>query len=144
MADEAVRSLGQLKHAMMNAALDAIVVMDEKGTTLEFNPAAQQIFGYTLEEARGKLVADLIIPPAYRETHRLGLEHYLQTGEGRIIGKHVDEISGIRKGGEEFPVELTVCPVMVAGKQFFYGFLRDLSDSGRRKVAVEPPAASRA
>jgi PAS domain S-box-containing protein len=131
LADEALRSLEGVKSAMMIAALDGIVVMDEKGTTLEFNPSAQRIFGYTLEEARGRLVADLIIPPAHRETHRLALEHYLETGEGRIIDKHVYELTGIRKGGEEFPVELTVCPVTVMGKQFFYGFLRDLSESGR-------------
>jgi len=134
---EAVRSLEELKRAMMTAALDAIVLMDEKGITLEFNPSAQKIFGYTLEEARGKLVADLIIPPAYRETHRLGLEHFLETGEGVIIDKHVDEITGIRKSGEEFPVELTVCPIMVMGKQFFYGFLRDLSESGQREVKAD-------
>jgi PAS domain S-box-containing protein len=134
MAREAVRSLEGLERAMITAALDAIVVMDEHGITLEFNPSAQRIFGYTLEEARGKLVADLIIPPAYRETHRLALEHFLETGEGAIIDKHVDEITGIRKSGEEFPVELTVCPIMVMGKQFFYGFLRDLSESGRREV----------
>ena len=134
LADEAVRSLEGVKRAMMIAALDGIVVMDEAGITLEFNPSAQRIFGYTLEEARGRLVADLIIPSAYRETHRLGLEHYLETGEGRIIDKHIDELTGIRKGGEEFPVELTVCPVMVMGKQFFYGFLRDLSEPGRIEV----------
>ncbi len=137
LADEAMRSLEALKRAIINAALDAIVVMDENGTTVEFNPSAQRIFGYTLEEARGRLVADLIIPPTYRETHRLGLERYLETGEGPIIDKHVAEIAGIRKSGEEFPVELTVCPIMVAGKQFFYGFLRDLSEPGRTRVEAD-------
>jgi len=140
LAREALRSLEGVRSAMMIAALDGIVVMDETGTTLEFNPSAQRIFGYTLEEARGRLVADLIIPPAHRETHRLGLEHYLETGEGRIIDKHVYELTGIRKGGEEFPVELTVCPVTVMGKQFFYGFLRDLSESDRSRIEAGPQA----
>ncbi len=143
LAREAVRGLEELERAMITAALDAIVVMDENGVTLEFNPSAQRIFGYTREEARGKLVADLIIPPAYRETHRLGLEHFLETGEGAIIDKHVDEITGIRKSGEEFPVELTVCPIMVMGKQFFYGFLRDLSESGRREVKADLGSVSK-
>jgi PAS domain S-box-containing protein len=137
LADEALRGIEDVRSAMMRAALDAIIVMDETGRALEFNPSAQRIFGYTLEEARGRLVADLIIPAAYRERHRLGLEHYLATGEGRIIDKHVYEITGIRKGGEEFPVELTVCPVMVGGRWFFYGFLRDLSESGRREVEAD-------
>ena len=142
LADEALRNLEQVRSAMMNAALDAIVVMNEAGVTLEFNPSAQRIFGYTLDEARGQLVADLIIPPAYRETHRKSLAHYLATGEGRIIDKHVDELTGIRKNGEEFPVELTVCPIMVAGTRFFYGFLRDMSESGRREVKAGPLDAS--
>ncbi len=127
----------------MTAALDGIVVMDETGTTLEFNPAAQRIFGYTLDEARGKLVADLIIPPANREIHRVGLERYLATGEGRIIDKHIDELTAIRKSGEEFPVELTVCtPVRVGGKRLFYGFLRDLSESDIGEVELGTPGAS--
>jgi PAS domain S-box-containing protein len=127
LADEALRSVEHVRSSMMRAALDAIVVMDETGTTLEFNPAAQEIFGYTFEEARGKLVADLIIPPAHREAHRVGLEHYLKTGEGPIIDKHIYGITGIRKNGSTFPVELTVCPIPIAGKKLFCGFLRDLS-----------------
>jgi PAS domain S-box-containing protein len=142
LAEEALRSLEGVKSAIMTASLDGIVVMDEAGVTLEFNPSAQRIFGYTLEEARGRLVADLIIPPAYRERHRKGLDHYLATGEGRIVDKHVGELTGIRKSGEEFPVELTVCPVMLAGERFFYGFLRDLSESGRRRVEADPLGAS--
>jgi hypothetical protein len=56
------------------------------------------------------------------------LEHYLATGEGRIIDKHIYELTGIRKSGEEFPVELTVCPVTVSGRHLFCGFLRDLGE----------------
>jgi PAS domain S-box-containing protein len=141
LVDEALRSVEAVRSAMMRAALDGIVVMDQTGTTLEFNPAARRIFGYTRDEVRGKLVADLIIPAAHRETHRIGLEHYLATGEGRIIDKHIDELTAIRKGGEEFPVELTVCPVMVAGKQLFCGFLRDLSEAGRREVTADTQGA---
>jgi PAS domain S-box-containing protein len=142
LADETLRSFEAVRSAMMRAALDGIVVMDKTGTTLEFNRSAQQIFGYTREEVRGRPVADLIIPPAHREAHRMGLEHYLATGEGRIIDKHIDELTAIRKGGEEFPVELTVCPVMVAGKQLFCGFLRDLSEADRTEVAADTQVAS--
>jgi PAS domain S-box-containing protein len=128
--EEALKNLERVRNAMMRAALDAIVVMDEEGTTLEFNPMAQQIFGYTLDEARGRQVADLIIPPTHREAHHQGLSHYLATGEGPIIDKHIDGLTAIRKGGAEFPVELTVCPINVGGKRLFFGFLRDLSGSG--------------
>ncbi|MCP4003654.1 MAG: PAS domain S-box protein [bacterium] len=136
VTNDALRNLVKVRSAMTTAALEGIVVMDDTGVTVEFNRSATRIFGYTQEEARGKLVADLIIPPMYRERHRQGLEHYLATGEGPIIDKHVDDLAGIRKNGEEFPLELTVCPVMLAGRRFFYGFLRDLSESGRKEVTA--------
>jgi PAS domain S-box-containing protein len=126
-AFEALQRLERVRSKLMTAALDGIVVMNEKGIALEFNPMAQRIFGYAPEEVRGKLVADLIIPQTHREAHRVGLEHYLATGEGPIIDKHIDELAAMRKGGDEFPVELTVCPMMIGGKQLFFGFLRDLT-----------------
>jgi PAS domain S-box-containing protein len=129
LADEALRSLERVRSVMMRAALDAIVVMDEAGTTIEFNPAAQRIFGYTSNEAIGKPVSELIIPPAHREAHRTGLARYLRTGEATIIDTHVEGLTGIRKGGEEFPVELTVCTMTVSGKHLFFGFLRDLDEA---------------
>jgi PAS domain S-box-containing protein len=139
LADEALLGAEQVRSAMMRAALDAIVVMDEAGTALEFNPMAQRIFGYTAEEARGKPVADLIIPPAHREAHRVGLKNYLETGEGPIIDTHIDTLTGIRKNGAEFPVELTVCPIIVSGRRLFFGFLRDLSE--RRSEGKEESSA---
>jgi PAS domain S-box-containing protein len=141
-ADEALQNAEQVRSAMMTAALDAIVVMDEKGTALEFNPMAQRIFGYTLAEARGKLVADLIIPQGRREDHRRGLEHFLRTGEGPIIDKHIAGMPAMRKGGAEFPIELTVCPIFVGGKRLFFGFLRDLSEPVRTGVESDAPSAS--
>ncbi|MBW2360980.1 MAG: PAS domain S-box protein [Deltaproteobacteria bacterium] len=134
IADEALGNAEQVRSAMMTAALDAIVVMDAKGLAVEFNPMAQKIFGYTQDEVQGKLVADLIIPPAQREAHRLGLEHFLETREGPFIDKHIDDVAGMRKNGAVFPTELTICPIYVDGEQLFFGFLRDLSASGRAEV----------
>jgi PAS domain S-box-containing protein len=128
LADEALQSLERVRGVMMRAALDAIVVMDETGTTIEFNPSAQRIFGYTSDEAIGKPVSELIIPPAHREAHRIGLARYLSTGEAKIIDTHVEGLTGIRKSGEEFPIELTVCTMTVAGRHLFFGFLRDLAE----------------
>jgi len=142
LAAEALRCLEEVRSAMMRAALDGIVVMDESGVTLEFNPSAQRIFGYNREEVQGRPVADLIIPPAHREAHRLGLDHYLSTGEGRIIDKHIYELTAIRKSGEEFPIELTVCPVTVTGRHLFCGFLRDLSEPHPGEGEAPAPDAS--
>jgi PAS domain S-box-containing protein len=136
--DETVRALEASRDAMLGAALDGIVVMDGRGNTIDFNPSALRIFGYTREEVRGKLVADLIIPEAHREAHRRGLKRYLTSGEARIIDKHIDELTAIRKSGEEFPVELTVCrPVVIGRRRIFYGFLRDLSEA-RPEIPGEP------
>jgi hypothetical protein len=66
----------------------------------------------------------------------------IATSDLHFIDKHIDELTAIRKGGEELPVELTVCPVMVAGKQLFCGFLRDLSETGRSEAAANPQGAS--
>jgi PAS domain S-box-containing protein len=136
--NETLRALEASRDAMLGAALDGIVVMDGLGNTIDFNPSALRIFGYTREEVQGKLVADLIIPEAHREAHRRGLKRYLTSGEARIIGKHIDELTAIRKSGEEFPVELTVCrPVVIGRRRIFYGFLRDLSES-RVGIPDEP------
>jgi PAS domain S-box-containing protein len=142
--DEELRNHEEARNAMMSSALDGIVAMDEAGVTLEFNRSAQRIFGYAPDEVRGRLVADLIIPPDQREPHRTGLKRYLATGEKRIVDKHIDRLTAIRKDGEEFPVELTVChPVRVGGKRVFYGFLRDLSESGggraEERASCAPP-----
>jgi PAS domain S-box-containing protein len=142
LTEEALRSLDRVRSVMMTAALDAIVVMDESGITQEFNPSAQQMFGYTLDEARGQHVADLIIPPRYREAHQEGLRHYLATGEGPIIDKHIDDLMGMRKSGEEFPLELTVCTVTVAGDHLFFGFLRDLGEPASGSGEADAEEAS--
>jgi len=73
-----------------------------------------------------------------REVQCKGLKHYLATDEDRIIDERTDELMAIRKGGEAFPVELTVRPVAVAGEQIFCGFLRDLSERGRSETAPKP------
>jgi PAS domain S-box-containing protein len=130
----ALRNAHSVRSAIMTAALDAIVVMDANGIALEFNPTAQRIFGYTPDEIRGRQVADLIIPPDRREDHRQGLERFLETREGRFIDKHIGNLTGMRKDGSEFSVELTICPVHAAGRQLFFGFLRDLSEPGRTEI----------
>ena len=84
-AEDALRASEARKSAMIEAALDAIVTIDEKGRVLEFNSAAERTFGYTRACALGKLMADLIIPPSLRERHREGMARHLATGEGQIF-----------------------------------------------------------
>jgi PAS domain S-box-containing protein len=119
-----------LVRAMFDSALDAIVGMDDQGLVTEFNHAAQAIFGLTAEEAVGKLLADLIIPPSLRERHRRGLSRYLEEGKTGVLEKLV-ELTGMRSDGTEFPVELTVTRLDLAGPPRFVGFLRDITERKR-------------
>ncbi|WP_210530448.1 PAS domain S-box protein [Rubellimicrobium arenae] len=112
------------------SALDAIIVMDEDGTTLEFNPAAEAIFGYPAAEAVGRKVSDLIVPPSARAAHNDGLSRYLKDGEPHVIGHRI-EVEGLRKDGTLLPVELTVTVVRSGEQRIFVSHLRDLTEAKR-------------
>src|ERR1700716_2388295 len=101
-----------LYRGILDTALDCIITMDADGRVLEFNPAAERVFGFSRQETVGKELAELIIPPRMREQHRRGLAHYLKTGEGPVIGKRI-EITGIRKDGSEILVELTITALQI-------------------------------
>ena len=74
------KDLEVLYHGIVENALDCIITMDANGRLVEFNPAAQRVFGFSRQEVLGKELAELIIPPPMREQHRRGLAHYLKTG----------------------------------------------------------------
>src|SRR5436309_1329053 len=93
--------------AVLEVALDCIVTIDHAGRILDWNPAAERTFGYSRAEAVGQEMAELIIPAAWRERHRMGLSRAVATGENTIIGQRI-EITGLRADGSEFPVELAV------------------------------------
>jgi C4-dicarboxylate-specific signal transduction histidine kinase len=79
-------------------------------------------------------MADLIIPERYREAHRNGLRRYLESGKGKVVGRRI-EVSGLRKNGEEFPVELSISPVQDRENILFIGFLRDITESHALRLA---------
>lgn len=112
--------------AILETALDAIVTSNEAGEIIEWNPAAEKIFGYTRGEVVGRQMSDLIIPPAWREQHRKGMERYLTTGETRVLGRRI-EITAMRKGGEEFPVELGIIRLSTKGPAQFTAHIRDIT-----------------
>lgn len=125
-AEDDLRRSEGLKAAILLTAFDAIVAMDHTGRVLEFNPAAEKMFGYRRADAIGKAVAELIVPPQLRESHRLGLARYLSTGESHILGRPL-EITAVRADGREFRVELAVARIPGAGPAMFTAFIRDLS-----------------
>ena len=140
-AEAAMRESGARKAAILEAALDAIITMDTEGRVVEWNPAAERIFGYSSDEAAGREMAELIIPPSMRQAHRHGLARYLATGEGPIIGKRL-ELTAVRSDGAEFPVELTVTHILVDGPPTFTGHIRDITERKRAEEQLKRSEAS--
>src|SRR5438445_4156721 len=121
------------KSAILDTALDAILTIDDRGAILEFNRAAERMFGYGRAEALGREMAELIIPADLRGKHRQGLAHYLRTGEGPIIDRRI-ESRAMRRDGTEFPVELAITRIPLSEAPTFTGYVRDLSE---RKATEE-------
>src|SRR5262249_19123555 len=122
--------------AVIASALDCIVSMDAEGRVVDFNPAAEQTFGYLRAEAIGKEIATLIIPARWRDAPRSGLARLLASGAGPILSKRL-ALPALRKDGSEFPVELTVLHVPSANAVLFTGFLRDITERKRTEEALE-------
>ncbi|MFV5701472.1 PAS domain S-box protein [Flavobacterium sp. XS2P12] len=118
-------SEGQLQ-TIFNEAPDALIVINDEGNIIRWNPQAEKIFGWSLVEVMGKPMHSLIIPEQYRERHAKGFENFLKTGEGPIINKTI-EITAINKKNIEFDIELTVSPATILGKYIFIAFIKDIS-----------------
>jgi PAS domain S-box-containing protein len=110
----------------IDSALEGIITMDAAGIVLEFNPAAETMFGYSRAEAVGKELAELIIPPLLRDRQRAGLARHQTTGAGTILNRRV-ELPALRADGSEIQVELTVIRVGTTAPAVFTGFLRDIT-----------------
>jgi PAS domain S-box-containing protein len=129
-----------LKSAILDAALDAVITMDERGLITDFNPAAERIFGYARAEAIGRAVAELIIPERFRQQHREGLSRYLATGQGEVLGKRVEQVA-LHADGHEFPVELSVTRIAGATPAAFAAMLRDVTE-GKHALAQQARLAA--
>ncbi len=127
--------------AILDSALDAIVTMDSTGAITGWNAEAAVMFGRPAAEVIGRRLADVLIPARYREAHQQGLDRFLSTGEGPILRRRL-EIEALRQDGREFPVELTVTPVEVAGGWQFSAFLRDIT-TGREAAEALRSATER-
>jgi len=118
---------------IFDSAPDAIVTIDQEGKIRKWNPMAETLFGWKLQEVTGKLLSDTIIPHRYREAHKKGLETFFKTGEGPVLNKTI-EIHALKKNNIEFDIALRISPAFVNNKYLFIGFIRDITD---RKKAEE-------
>jgi PAS domain S-box-containing protein len=128
--------------AYLEAALDAVVVADAFGRVVEFNAAAVRTFGYAREEALGRTLAELIVPPSLRERHSRAFARFVETREERLFGRRL-ELTGMRADGSEFPVELALSKV--EGEPLLIcGAVRDLSEAKRKENDLRRLAAEQA
>jgi PAS domain S-box-containing protein len=125
--------------AIVDTAIDAIIVIDEAGTVQSVNPAVQRIFGYSASEVVGSNVS-LLMPGVHRDAHDGHIAAYRRTGAAKIIGIG-REVEGQRKDGTVFPADLAIAEWTVAGKRCFTGILRDITE---RKREVEAMKAAQA
>lgn len=132
-ASEKTKALANEKRAKtqfenaLNAAMDAIIIIDEHGEIINFNPAAEMIFGHKWEDVAGKKLSDVIIPDRYREAHDKGMEHYLKTGDGPVLNNRI-EIEGLHANGDELQIELAIREIQGASGKLFIGYARDISE----------------
>jgi PAS domain S-box-containing protein len=126
-AESRAQDAGERHRAIVDAALDCIITVDQNGCVLEFNPAAERTFGYREEDAIGRDMGELIVPPALRERHRQGFARCVREGQGRLVGTRI-ELTGMREDGTQFPVELTITQIDVPGAPRFTGFVRDITE----------------
>ena len=115
----------------LETALDAIIVLHSDGTIREWNPVAENIFGWRRADVLGRPMAERIIPDRYRAHHYRGLARYFETGEGPLLRTQV-ETTALRRSGEEFPVALSISPLTRNGETLFLAFVRDLSGGTSR------------
>jgi len=112
--------------ALLDAAVDAILVISDSGRIETFNRAAEALFGYSADEIRGKNVS-VLMPEPYRSEHDGYIKRYLETGEKKIIGIG-REASARQKNGDFFPIDLSVGEIRHAGERRFVGIIRDISE----------------
>ena len=134
----ALRESQATTEAIIRNALDAHILMDQEGIIAGWNPKAEEIFGWSYQEAVGKPMANLIIPPEYREAYERGFKKFLAGGTGLVLDKRF-EIEGWHKEGRPFPVELAITAIKRPGGSVFSAFVRDMTErvQQERRMAAE-------
>lgn len=128
-AEERLRASEERFRAVAENAKDAIVSASSGGDIIYFNSGAEQVFRYSAREVLGEPLT-LLMPERFHRPHREGLKRFLSTGETRVIGRTV-ELAGRRKGGDEFPVELSLSTWNLDDEPFFTAIMRDITERKR-------------
>jgi PAS domain S-box-containing protein len=120
--------------AITDSVTDAILLMDNQGRIIFWNPAATHIFGYTQAEAMDQNLHNLIAPRQYHEAYHKGFPLFKQIGMGLVVGQII-EMTAIHKNGQQFPIELSVSSIHMEGSWHAVGLVKDISE--RKKAEIE-------
>lgn len=140
MGDAIERSLSEahvsdiIRNTMLQASLDAIIVIDETGSVIEFNPAAEKMFGYARADILGKDLLNTVIPSYYRKGYTTGAEY--MSGRGApMINQRMETVTQ-NASGEVFPIELTASEMRLADRRLLFGSIRDLREKYRAEEEI--------
>ena len=125
---------------IFDAALDAIVIIDEEGKIVKWDSKAEVLFGWKQEEQLGMSLTETIIPHQHREAHKRGMKHFLKTGEGPILSKTI-EVRALNKNNDEFDISLSISPSLIDGKYQFIGFIRDITSRKKAEAKLRKSEA---
>ena len=122
--------------ATVGTSLDGVVVAGMDGLVIDFNKAAERIFGYSRAEAIGQSLGTLIVPARHKSAHEAGMARMKATGVKHVVDAGRIRISAVRKSGEEFPVELSIASNEGPEGMIFIAYLRDISDAQQAEAAL--------
>lgn len=125
-----------MKSAIVDASLDALVTIDTEDRIVEFSRSSEALFGWRRDEVLGKCMADVLVPSSFREAHRKGMAIFKDTGKGPLLGKRV-EVPAMNHEGNEIPIELALVPLKLNGQVFVTAFMRDISERLENQKRLE-------
>lgn len=139
-AMRAVRETAARLRAILETAAEGIITADAQGRIESFNPAAERIFGWKAEEIIGRNL-NVLMPEPHHSQHDDYIRRYLTTGQPHIIGRGGRELTGVRRNGETFPLDLAISEVQVGSARIFTGIVRDMTE--RKRLADELATSQR-
>jgi two-component system NtrC family sensor kinase len=133
---QALQRAEQLKAVIVDHALAAIVTSDAAGRIVEFNPAAETMFGLAREAALGRTVAEVMIPHRHRSAHNKGMDHMARGGKPRLMGQRL-QMHAQRGDGSEFPIEMVLWQTSVGESSYYTASINDISERERSAALIE-------
>jgi PAS domain S-box-containing protein len=134
-AQRIINDSNQRIKTVFNNAPDAIIVLNNIGEIIEWNPKAERIFGWKAVEVVGKDLGNILVPESSRKAHDIGFARFNKTGEGKLINRQLD-LCALHKDGHEIDISLSISPSTKQGKYIFIGFVRDISEHKKAELTL--------